>query len=264
MKSTKLITGLLFTALFSILISVLFSIPFLPLFAAITALGMLVPGEVALRTIVSNPLIGASRKSMGNATFSNWKGIYVLKTKPISVANPNTGAQIQQRSAFRQLVQAFREMPAAIRIGFKELAIKQSAFNAFMSYNLKNAFDFSVPGVATIDSSLLLTSKGTIAKTEATTAVADASLLTIVVDFPATATQPGQSLTDLAVISAYNETLDQFTGGVTDDLRSSGQGTIDMPGNWVAGNVLTVYLGFSNSLTGASSDSDIATATVIA
>ncbi len=86
---------------------------------------MLVPGEVSLRTIVSNPLIGASRKSMGNATFSNWKGIYVLKTKPISVANPNSQAQIQQRSAFRQLVQAFREMPGAIRTGYKSQAIQK-------------------------------------------------------------------------------------------------------------------------------------------
>jgi hypothetical protein len=264
MKLLKAVLPHVYTAAFAIAISALFSLPFIGVFLTLFALGMIIQPGAALRTIVSNPLIGASRKSMGNATFSNWKGIYILKTKPISVANPQSDAQVQQRSAFSQMVTAFRNNPAAIRKGFKEFAVKKSEFNAFMSYNLKNAFDYSVPGTATLLPELVLTSRGTVASTPILSAIADRSNNTIVITTAATANQPGQSLTDVYTVSAYNETLDDFYGEVTTAARSTGTASIALPAEWLTGNNLTVYVGLYNSLSNKESDSVAIATSVVA
>jgi hypothetical protein len=214
--------------------------------------------------VVSNPLIGRTKQSMGNATFSSWKGINVLKNKATSVANPKSDAQVQQRSAFSQIVSAFRQMPAAIRAGFKKLAVKKSEFNAFMSSSLDQAFNFATPGIALLIPANVLISKGTIASTGILTGVADVSLATIVATWSHAVLQPGQSVSDVAIISAYNSTLDDWTGGVTAAPRSADTGSIAIPGSWVAGNAVTIYLGFSNTLSGESADSANVTNVVIA
>jgi len=205
--------------------------------------------------IVQNPLIGAAKQKIGNAVFSTWKGIYVLKTKPVSVANPQTDAQVQQRSAFAQMVAIFRSLPAVIRVGFKKLAVKQSEFNAFTSYNLKNAFDMSVAGVATLVPQDLLTSRGTIAIQLITSTVSDKSLGTIVANWDSSSLQPGQSAGDKAILTAYNETTDLWTGQVSTVSRSVDTASIAIPAAWNIGDSLTVFLGFYNPANSESSDS---------
>jgi len=54
--------------------------------------------------IVSNTLIGKSRGSVGNATFTVWKGRNVLKEKSTNPANPRTPAQLLQRAKFSRMV----------------------------------------------------------------------------------------------------------------------------------------------------------------
>lgn len=215
-------------------------------------------------SVVQNTLIGQSRQRIGNAVFSTWKGINVLKSKPMSVANPKTDGQLQQRSAFSQMVLAFRNMPAVVRAGFKKLAVKKSEFNAFMSYNLKNAFDYSTPPTATITPAAILISKGTIAATDIATAVADVSDDSITVTFATTTDQPGQSATDVALVAAYNVTKNDFYGEVTSAARSTGTATIDLPTGWAAGDSLYIYVGFSNPLSKETSDSTYKTATISA
>lgn len=212
---------------------------------------------------VSNTLIGPSSGRVGNAVFSTWKGINVLKEKPASVANPNTDAQKMRRSALRQIVVAFRQNAAAIRAGFKKLAIGQSEWNAFASINLKNAFDYSSPPTATLLPGALLTGKGTISSTAIDSVVASEAAGTIEVDFADTVTSPGQSLTDKAMISVYNVTKSEWTGNVTTANRSTGTATIPMPESFDVGDSLRVYLSFTNSLSGDSSDSSNTTATIV-
>ena len=215
-------------------------------------------------SVVSNPLIGASKQKMGNAVFSTWKGINVLKTKPLSVANPRTDGQLVQRSGFSILVEAYRQMSGVVTRGFKELAIRKSEFNAFMSYNLKNAIDYSTPPTAILEDAALLISKGSIAVTPVLTVVADRSSNTIVATFATTADQPGQSLTDVALIAAWNSVTNEFTGAVTTAARSTGTASIDLPASWATGQALSVYVGFSNPLTKKCSDSQYTLATIVA
>jgi len=215
-------------------------------------------------SVVQNPLIGQAKQKMGNAVFSTWKGINVLKTKPMSVANPRTGRQLQQRAAFAIMVALFRQLPGVVNVGFKKLAVKMSEFNAFTSVNLRNAFDLSAPPVAVLLPENLLISKGTIAPAELLTAVASKAADTIVVTWPTTPLQPGQAVSDLAIIAVYNETDGKAYGEVTEIVRSAGTGSINMPNDYVAGDVIQVYLGFYNAVDGKSSDSTTLPGVVVA
>ncbi len=212
---------------------------------------------------VSNTLIGPSSGRVGNAVFSTWKGLNILKEKPASVANPDTDNQKMRRSALRQVVSMFRQMPAAIRAGFKKLAVGKSEWNAFASNALRFAFDFTLPPTATFVPADLLISKGTISSTPITTVTASVGAGTIAVTYPNTIADPGQANSDLAIIAAYNSTLDDWTGGITADLRSAGAADIPLPGTWVSTNNIVVYLGFSSPLNGESSDSTNTAGTVV-
>jgi hypothetical protein len=264
MKISKVLISILLTAIMSLTIGTLFAIPVALIFGILIVGSLFIPGDLSFKTVVSNPLIGHSRKSMGNATFTTWKGIDVLKNKAISVANPRTGKQVQQRSAFTQIVKLFRSAPDSIRAGFKKQAVKQSEFNAFMGANLNTAFDMTVPGVATFNPELALFGKGTMGITQINSVVADRSNNTIVVNFSALITAPGQALTDFAVVSAYNEVQKESTGAVTAALRSAASASIPMPQDWVVGEALTVYLSFTNSQSGESADSQYLAASIVA
>jgi len=213
---------------------------------------------------VSNTLIGKASGSVGNATFSTWKGINVLKEKAVSVANPNTDLQIMRRSALSQSVAIYRLISAAVSVGFKKLATGMSAYNAWASNALKDAFDYSSPPTATFVPSDLLISKGTITSTAIGTIVADRSANTAVVTFSSTVDAPGQSLTDKAVLAVYNTNENDWVSLATSDLRSSGTADIPLPAFWATGNNLVVYIGFYNEASGESSDSLNDTAVIVA
>lgn len=265
MKNLGKVYGLVIIILFAISLNIAFDFTVIPTALILFTGSLFLPNLTGtVNTVVSNPLIGRSKQSMGNATFASWKGIYVLKNKATSVANPRTDSQLSQRSAFTQMVAAFRQMPAVIRAGFKKLAVKKSEFNAFAQQVLDFAFDVSSPPAATLIPANVMISKGTIAATLITSAASDFSNGNIEANYPTTAAQPGQSTTDIALLAAYNITLNEWTGQVSNDLRSNGNTSMALPAGWATGNNLVVYLGFYNSLSGESSDSDNTTTTIVA
>ena len=85
--------------------------------------------------IVQNTLIGRAKGSVGNATFSQWKGRNILKQKPSVVANPRSAQQQSNRSRFVALMQMALLLRPVIAMGFKEYASQMSWMNKFMSTN---------------------------------------------------------------------------------------------------------------------------------
>ncbi len=115
---------------------------------------------------VQNTLIGRASGSIGGATFTTWKGINVLKSKPESVANPNTLKQKSQRNRLSIMVALYRLLTFAIGVGFKSRAIGKSAYNAFMSANIVPATTVDANGNAVIDFVSLKFALGTIGDTQ--------------------------------------------------------------------------------------------------
>lgn len=211
--------------------------------------------------VVQNPIIGRARGKFGNAVFTTQFGKNVLKTKPLTVADAQSDSQVERRNAITQIVAIFRAISTATKQGFKSLAVGMSAYNAFSSYNLKEAFTYSGTTPATLVPASLLISKGTIEKVVIATLVGTDSSADVVFTFPTTVVGAGQSATDLAIIVVWNATLDIWEGEISSAARSTGTATLTMSQAVSTGDVLHGYLGFTNISGSAQSDSDYETDT---
>lgn len=217
-------------------------------------------------SVVQNPLIGRARQKLGGTVFTTWKGLNVIKGRPLTVANPRTDAQLMRRSALSQMVAIGRTISAAIALGFKEQAVFKSAFNAFTGYNLRNSFDYSAPPAATLVPANILVAQGTISPTPLTTLAADASANTVHVEYDASAGSPGQSAADLAKCAVYNETTDTWL--VPTNLgnnRGDGENDYTCPAGFLTtGDTVRIYHFFYNATNRKSSDSVTSTTVVVA
>lgn len=207
-------------------------------------------------SVVQNPLIGRARQKLGGTVFSTWKGINVIKGKPLTVANPRTDAQIQQRSAMTQMVELGRSIYAAIFRGFNEQAVRKSQFNAFVGYNLRNAFDMSAPPTALITYPNLLVSQGTISETPISAASGSAAADDITVEWVSGTLLPGQSNLDTAQVVVIDRLTGQaqaFTAGVP---RGAETYVVSLDKfQLVNGQTYDVYLFFYNANTRKTSSS---------
>lgn len=98
--------------------------------------------------VVQNPIVGRARGSVATTTFTTWKGLNVIKSKPISVANPKTPGQVRQRARIRFVSRLGGRVAQVVRRNFAVLAVGKTAFNAFAQFNFQ-AFDtVDAPGLA--------------------------------------------------------------------------------------------------------------------
>lgn len=99
------------------------------------------------------------RKSIGELTYSNWKGISTVRGKATQVANPRTFAQRIQRLRMRAMAQLGSSALTLIRKGFFAQAVKKSEFNVFTSINMPKV-SAQINGQITIDYPDLMFSRG--------------------------------------------------------------------------------------------------------
>ena len=85
---------------------------------------------------VRQGILGGFRGRVGNIVGTGWKGIAVMKSLPLSVANPRTAGQVLQRNRFRSLVKLGTSILASIvKPLWDRFASNMSGFNAFISAN---------------------------------------------------------------------------------------------------------------------------------
>lgn len=211
-------------------------------------------------SVVQNPLIGRARQKLGGTVFTTWKGINVIKGKPLTVANPRTDPQIMRRSAMSQIVELARLLTGALNLGFKEQAVRKSAFNAFVGYNLRNAFNYTAPPVATLTPATLLVSQGTVSPTAISAISADESINVVAVDWTSASLLPGQSNADSMQCVVYNENKDIWVSTHNPAVRTDNSISMTLPTGFVTvGDVIRAYLFSYNSASRKSSDSTTAT-----
>lgn len=91
--------------------------------------------------IIKRGILGGVSNKIGNVVGSSWKGIATLRSLPLSVANPNTLAQRNNRSTFSLMSKLGSEVLSTICQPLWNRDAKQmSGFNAYVMYN-KRAFD---------------------------------------------------------------------------------------------------------------------------
>lgn len=91
--------------------------------------------------VIKRGILGGVSNKIGNVVGSSWKGIATLRSLPLSVANPRTKAQRDNRDTFSVMSKLGSEVLATVCQPLWNRDAKQmSGFNAYVKYN-KEAFD---------------------------------------------------------------------------------------------------------------------------
>lgn len=168
--------------------------------------------------IINRGILGGFRGKIGNVIGSSWKGIDTMRAMPISVANPRTNSQVENRSRFALLSKLLSSMLTTIVKPLNDRwAQKMSGYNA-VSQRSKDAFDSAgafIPGN-------LILSRGKLGGTSEFTAVDD-GVGEIRVKWDDTINGDYQKHTDVAYVSIIdvNGKLVHAEGGIVQ--RQAGQ-----------------------------------------
>lgn len=82
-----------------------------------------------------NVLIGKTKGSVGDATFTQWKGTNVLKSKAVNNYSNPTPEQLQNNSKFGVMSLFSKQIAVFILAGFRAMAVKMTEYNAFSKAN---------------------------------------------------------------------------------------------------------------------------------
>lgn len=203
---------------------------------------------------VQNTLIGRASGSVGGATFTTWKGINVLKSKPESVANPKTLGQRSQRSRMSVMVAIYRLLASIITVGFKTRAIGKSAYNAFVSQNIVNATTVDNTGGAFINYPELKFSLGTIGAIPIASIVVNPSSTVATVAWDNSLAPVGSNPDDIAFGVLYNANTKKWVQSVN-STRAVGSITFQLDTQIIDGDDFHCYLAFKSADDADTSDS---------
>jgi uncharacterized protein DUF6266 len=188
--------------------------------------------------VIQRGILGGFRNKIGNVVGTSWKGIAVMKSLPLSVANPQTAAQTAQRAKFGFASKfASALLVQCIKPLWDRFAQKESGYNAFIQTNIdsftENGLEFPLT---------LQLSKGTLAPGSVTILSYDASSKELDITWDAT---PGGDAnpTDLLYIAITNSVGTITEGLATGSQRSEGAGTYEFVQGRSAGQ--TLYCWFS-------------------
>lgn len=198
--------------------------------------------------IIKRGILGGVSNKIGNVVGSSWKGIATLRSLPLSVANPRTKAQRDNRDTFSVMSKLGSEVLATVCQPLWNRDAKQmSGFNAYVMYN-KRAFD-SDPLEWLINPVM---SKGNLSATLSNAALADGGTnLTFV--FDTALKNPQDSADDVVHVQVIhqdnsdpNNPVFHAKGFITTAKRSDGHLQVANPFKTSAGDKLVMSLSFKS------------------
>lgn len=190
---------------------------------------------------ISQGILGGLSGKVGNVIGGNWKGIDYLRIKPSSVANPRTEGQVNQRNKFSATIEFLSPSKDFIKVGYKSLAIKKTAFNAAMSYTLGNAITGSAPNF-NIDYSLALLSKGGLSSPfNGSIDLTTANQVTF--NWIDNSADGNANSTDKAMVLAYNPSKKESIFITDGANRYVGSQTLVLPNSYT-GDTVYLYMAF--------------------
>lgn len=190
---------------------------------------------------ISQGILGGFSGKVGNVIGGNWKGIDYMRVKPAKVANPKTKAQKDQRSQFVLVLNFLQPITDFVKVGFKEYAIKMTAFNSAMSYNLQNAVTGTYPNY-TIDYAQALVSRGSLAGALNPTAASTVAGQ-VAFTWDDNSADGNANVTDKALLVVYNEDKKEAIYVTEGDVRTAGTQTLVVPDSY-SGDTVQTFIGF--------------------
>lgn len=198
--------------------------------------------------IIKRGILGGVSNKIGNVVGSSWKGIATLRSLPLSVANPRTQAQRDNRTTFTLMSKLGSEVLATICQPLWNRDAKQmSGFNAYVMHN-KKAFDAN-PLEWLINPVM---SKGNLSATLSNTGLQDGGANLILV-FDTALKNPQDSTNDIAYVQVIHQdnsdpekSVLHAKGIITNAKRSTGTVIVTNPFETSEGDKLIVSLSFKS------------------
>ncbi|MDR2920811.1 MAG: DUF6266 family protein [Tannerella sp.] len=189
---------------------------------------------------INQGILGGFSGKVGTVVGGSWKGITYMRAKAVSIANPKTEAQQSQRAKLTLVVRFLQACTDYLRVGYKNYAIKQSAFNAATSYTLSNAITGTYPTFG-IDPSKVMLSRGALAVAPNVQTTLSGNVLKITWDDNSGLSSARNTDTALAIVvnPDNGEAVYRIAGATRDICEES----LTIPTDWT-GDTVEVYLGF--------------------
>lgn len=189
---------------------------------------------------IKQGILGGFSGKVGTVIGSSWKGISYMRGRAQSVKNPRTEGQVEQRSKFALTLDFLKPITAYVRTGYKTYASKQTAFNAAMSYIVKNAVSGAFPNY-TLDFSQVLVSRGSLTQPLNANATMAASKVSI--SWTDNSGQGNAQPIDVAMPLAFNTDKGEAVFSTNSDTRADQLAELTFPADWV-GDTVEIYIGF--------------------
>jgi len=174
--------------------------------------------------VIKRGILGGFQNKIANVVGSSWKGIATMRSLPISVANPRTELQVNQRTKFKTMVKIGSFLLTAwIKPLWDRFAQQESGYNAWLRNNI-DAFNQN-GGTTDVNWSMSI---GTLAPVVVDTVVANSADNSLTVTWNPIPVGDG-SPTDRIYIAYVFEALDRAHGFASVAARSAGTVTVDFP-----------------------------------
>jgi len=190
---------------------------------------------------LKNGILGGVSGKIGNVVGSSWNGIDYLKTLPAHYNDAKTDVQVSNRSKFLSVIRFLQTITAFLRVGYKSLAVKKTAFNAATAYHYHNAVSGDYPDII-IDYPKVIVSRGSL--TGAYNAVATSTEAAKIQLSWANNSEDGTAKADdIAMVVVYHPLLKDAYYTLNAGSRSDLGAAITLPQSYSGGEA-HVYLGF--------------------
>lgn len=190
--------------------------------------------------VIKRGILGGFSGKVADIVGSSWKGIAVMKSRPLSVANPRTPAQTGQRDKFAGIVGVGSFLlTQIIKPLWDRFAQQQSGYNAFISANIATF----VGSVFTNFADFII-SRGSLVGAAISDVTAVNGAPNVVIAYPNNAGTGNAGASDEVYAVVYNATKDEWGQAGAESIRSNEEIEVVMPTNCVTGNLLKVYIAF--------------------
>lgn len=205
-------------------------------------------------------VLGGFSGKVGTVVGSIWKGIATIRAYVANVTNPNTPAQLEQRSKFKLIIEFLRPLTAFLRVGYKSLATQKTAFNAAAKYNLANALTGTYPDF-TINYPEVKVSRGNLPGPSGYTAT---STVPTEINFAWTdnSWEQGSAAEDKAMLVVYDPARGMSVNITGGGQRDAGSQVITLPEAF-SGDLVQCYLAFGDPTGAVCSDSQFVGAVTV-
>lgn len=197
-------------------------------------------------------ILGPVEGKVGDVIGSSWNGIPYFRARPTSYHDAKTPTQLNNRMKMTVTQKFLKAITPYLRIGFRNYAVGQSAYNAAASYTRNNALLITEDSV-NIDPAKVLVSRGTLPGSYACE-VKVTEEGTIAFSWDNKALQEGAETDDFAMPMVYNLYKMEAMYSTQNSLRADGEASLKISSKW-KGDSLSCFIAFASQNSKAVSDS---------